>query len=152
MVQFVEAVKELQKIADHTFVWLAPRNTELLEPTPAGLARLAGALARVARETGAPIIDFTTAPGIGPTDFLDATHLDEHGGRRKSSKLLADRVATLLGAAELPTPADAESVAPHDRLADELLAVPCAGPMRGRIESCIRERHLDAADMPRKLL
>src|SRR5262249_17060295 len=41
MVQFVDAVKEMQKIADHTFVWLAPRNTELLQPTRAGLARLA---------------------------------------------------------------------------------------------------------------
>ena len=91
--EFIALVRELQSFTDYVVVWLAPRNTDWVRPTPEGLERLNAALAEVHRATDAPIIDLTIMDDIDPSDFIDATHLSEHSGRPKLSKRLADEVA-----------------------------------------------------------
>jgi pimeloyl-ACP methyl ester carboxylesterase len=150
--EFIETVREMQKIADRTIVWLAPRNSRWLAPSPEGTRRLSEALAEIERATGVDIINMTTTPGIGPDDFLDASHLDEHSGRRKFSKAFAHRVATLLGAPQ------------RREVVDDVTAIRCGSteatasveakpePMpegRGQITSCLEAEHLEHDEVHR---
>ena len=91
--EFIRAVKELQAISDRTYVLITPRRPVWLAPTPEGRARLAEALSRVARETGAETIDLGDSPEFEPSDFADLGHLNESTGRPKFAKILAADVA-----------------------------------------------------------
>ncbi|HSP78570.1 MAG TPA: SGNH/GDSL hydrolase family protein [Myxococcaceae bacterium] len=87
---FSEAVRALASVSERTVLLLAPRNLAWAEPTPEGRARLAEVVARLSRETGVPVVDLAEAPGFGPEDFIDVTHLNESSGRPKLSRRLAE--------------------------------------------------------------
>jgi hypothetical protein len=90
---FIEAVRALASVSRETRVVLAPRNPAWNQPTPEGRARLAAVLARIERETGAPVLNLAESPEFGPEDFIDVTHLNESSGRPKFSRRLAEAVA-----------------------------------------------------------
>ncbi len=90
---FIAAVRALASVSRETRVVLAPRNQAWNQPTPEGRARLAAVLARIERETGAPVLNLAKSPEFGPEDFIDVTHLNESSGRPKFSRRLAEAVA-----------------------------------------------------------
>jgi hypothetical protein len=94
---FIQAVRTLASVSRETRVVLAPRNPAWNQPTPEGRARLAAVLARIERETGAPVLDLSDSPEFHPEDFIDVTHLNESSGRPRLARRLAEAVAEQWG-------------------------------------------------------
>lgn len=90
---FIAAVKEAQKVSKRVDVLLMPRNQDVVHLTATGRANLRAAMARIQRETGARVVDFSEAPRYGVDQFLDADHLTLFRGRERFSRQLADYYA-----------------------------------------------------------
>lgn len=89
----IAVIRSLQTIAQRSFLVIAPSNRAWIRPTPAALARLQGVVDRLQRETGVPLLDLSMSEAFVAEDFIDTTHLNEHRGRPKLSRMLAEAVA-----------------------------------------------------------
>jgi hypothetical protein len=92
---FIDAVKTMQEVCDRTVVVIPARNPSWNRPTVEASARLAAVLARIQKETGAPIMDFSRDASFTAGDFVDLLHLNETTGKPKFARLLADRSIAL---------------------------------------------------------
>lgn len=90
----IAAVQELKAVSDKIFVLRDVMNPALLTPVPpAQLARWREVAERIAREGGAPLLDFNDGTFV-PSDFGDRTHLHPLAAERFSLRL-AGRVQSM---------------------------------------------------------
>jgi hypothetical protein len=101
VVTLIAAARELAAASEHTFVLRDIMNPVLLSPLPAArLAQWRGVAERIARESGATLIDPNDG-AFGAADFGDRTHLHPLAAERFSS-LLADRLMPFLEDSRAP--------------------------------------------------
>jgi hypothetical protein len=100
IIDFIQMVKDLKAVSEHTEVILLPRNTDWIIYSPEVKAKLQGVLDRIERETGVPVRNFQEDPRITPAQFRDTTHLNFYDGIDIFSKLLADVYSDSLKASQ----------------------------------------------------
>lgn len=92
---FIEAVTEAQRIADHVVVVIPP-VCDLIHFSPIGQANLEKALDTVRSATGVQVVDLSARPEFVQADFVDFTHLKYNTGAPKFSRMLAEAVGPLV--------------------------------------------------------
>jgi hypothetical protein len=92
---FVEALKQLQAVADHVALIELP-HTEYFFRSAEGVVRAKAVADRIERETGLHVMGELADKRFTHADFYDAQHLNEVGGRTKYSRILAEDLADQL--------------------------------------------------------
>lgn len=93
---FIRVVQNFQQIADHVEIVLLPKNTDWIKNPPETMQRQAKVLARIERETGAPVRDWQVVDVVGNDMFSDTTHLNRYRGAVAFTRLLAEQYAEVL--------------------------------------------------------
>jgi len=100
----VETVRTAERVADHVFVVVTPRNQEIVKTSENGLDRLDRALEEVALRTSARVINYYREDNrFGLEDFIDATHLAGVEPRARFSQILASDVMRSIDGEAAPT-------------------------------------------------
>ncbi|HEY0195315.1 MAG TPA: hypothetical protein VGC42_29575 [Kofleriaceae bacterium] len=93
----IEQIRVLAQCPERVVLVAMPISPNIMQAMPpAARKRLADVIAKVQRDTGAPMIDLVETPELALDDFSDAEHLSLTVGARKLSTLLARRVADVL--------------------------------------------------------
>lgn len=90
---FIDAVRQAQRVSRRVDILLMPRNQDVVSLSDTAQARLKAAIDHIQTETGATIIDFSTASDYDVSWFFDADHLTLFKGRTRFSRELADHYA-----------------------------------------------------------
>jgi hypothetical protein len=88
------AVRDVQAISDHVFLFIAPERREWFERDPRVEERLSTTFRGIAERTGATPIDMRD--DLSGDMFLDATHARPDTGGVELSRMLAARIADTL--------------------------------------------------------
>jgi len=93
---FIQLVRNFQGFSKQVKIVLLPRNSDWIEYSPEGRARLEAVIERIARETGVEIVNLQDTAEITPDMFGDTTHLGRYAGDIPFTRLLVTRFAPLL--------------------------------------------------------
>ena len=96
VVAFINMVKALDSVAEHTEIILLPKNTNWITHPPEVLDRQRRLLERIERETGVVVRNFQQIDAVSNDMFSDTTHLNAQEGLRAFSRFLAEEYASLL--------------------------------------------------------
>jgi len=87
---FIRIVQEFQGFSDHVEVVMLPRNTDWIQYSPEGQARLDDVVSRIEQATGLTIRNHQDLPVITPSMFGDTTHLNRYQGAANYTRYLVD--------------------------------------------------------------
>jgi D-alanyl-lipoteichoic acid acyltransferase DltB (MBOAT superfamily) len=94
--EFIRAVLQAKALSPRVFVFSSPVNPAWVKRSTEGKERFLKTAARIERETGIEVVDWTEDPAFEPDDFIDTTHLNQLTGAQKFSKMIASRLKELL--------------------------------------------------------
>ena len=93
---FIRIVNNFQGFSDHVEIVLLPRNTDWIENSPEGLARLQDAIQQIEAGTGLRIKNHQDLPSMKPHMFSDTTHLNRYQGAVAYTRHLVEEMSQFI--------------------------------------------------------
>ncbi|WP_395377404.1 hypothetical protein [Marinicella sp. W31] len=93
---FIRIVKNFQGFSDQVEIVLLPRNTDWIENSPEGLARLQDAIQQIEAGTGIRIKNHQDLPSMKSHMFSDTTHLNRYQGAFSYTRHLVEEMSRLI--------------------------------------------------------
>jgi hypothetical protein len=87
---FIHIVQEFQGFSDHVEVVMLPRNTDWIQYSPEGQARLDAVISCIEQAIGVTIINHQDLPVMTAPMFGKTTHLNRYQGAANYTRYLVD--------------------------------------------------------------